>query len=329
MINNKKTNPILFWLGAILLVSFAILMLSKVYESKIPKIVEEINNGAIGAILTAIITVFLLSRQTEINISIEKSSKVFEKKLEIYEKFLDRLNHIIKDNKIGDEEENELLFQLAIIETHTKGENTNKIVEHLNSIIILLRPDEDDNKVVINKEGLSNALFDIVGIFQEELYGERLRADGLKTLHSNVKEVIHNVEEAKEKWAKTVFNNFEEYEKRQKERGTTPKIIQLIREIDTDIKRTFDNVQVKMSPTNYSFWIGKPARNNKFFSVTPEKDKLYTYFDKRIFGVIPTNAGSQSSWPNQFYITYSTFSEYEKQIKELAREVYNSKAKNG
>lgn len=75
--NSKKR--LLFWLGMVLMLSITILIFSKVYEGVIPKLVKSINNGAIGAILTAIITVFLLSQQSESEEIREKNSKVFEK----------------------------------------------------------------------------------------------------------------------------------------------------------------------------------------------------------------------------------------------------------
>ena len=58
------SKKIYAWLGILLSISLSLFVLDKVYEDALPKIIEEINNGAIGAILTAIVTVFLLQGQT-------------------------------------------------------------------------------------------------------------------------------------------------------------------------------------------------------------------------------------------------------------------------
>lgn len=172
----------------------------------------ELASGAIETILTIIITMLLLKKQTENETEREKTSKVFEKKLEIYDKFLKTLRDIIQDKKIDDKEENELLFQLAIIETHTKGIHTDEISKQLNNIIALLKPNEND-EVVINKNELSTNLFGIVGVFQQELYGIKLRTTDLTILNSNVKTIIAEIQESKEKWAKITYNDFDNYKK--------------------------------------------------------------------------------------------------------------------
>ncbi len=65
----------------IFLISLTIFVFANVYNIlPLPKIVEEINSAAIGAILTAVITVFLLGQQFETEEKKEKQSKVFEKR---------------------------------------------------------------------------------------------------------------------------------------------------------------------------------------------------------------------------------------------------------
>ena len=61
---------------------------------------HELASGAIGAILTVIVTMFLLEKQTGSEEIKAKNSKVFEKKLEIYDEFLKLLHKIILDKKI-------------------------------------------------------------------------------------------------------------------------------------------------------------------------------------------------------------------------------------
>ena len=97
MIMSKK---IYAWLGILLSVSLSLFILDKIYDDSIPKIIEEINNGAIGAILTAIVTVFLLQGQTATEEERDKNLTVFEKKQEVYHQFLEKLKDIVEDGKV-------------------------------------------------------------------------------------------------------------------------------------------------------------------------------------------------------------------------------------
>ena len=74
---NKKLISVLTVLAVI---SISLLVFGMVYQNQLPKIVEEINNSSIGAILTAIITVLLLSQQSSTEEIKEKNVKVFEEK---------------------------------------------------------------------------------------------------------------------------------------------------------------------------------------------------------------------------------------------------------
>ena len=82
--------------------SLSLFILDKIYDDSIPKIIEEINNGAIGAILTAIVTVFLLQGQTATEEERDKNLTVFEKKQEVYHQFLEKLKDIVEDGKSTD-----------------------------------------------------------------------------------------------------------------------------------------------------------------------------------------------------------------------------------
>ncbi|WP_107960878.1 hypothetical protein [Neisseria cinerea] len=85
------SKKLLSFLGTCLSITLSLFVFSMIYENTLPKIVENINNSAIGAILTAIVTVFLLQGQTAQEEQRDKSLKVFEKKQEIYHGFLDKL----------------------------------------------------------------------------------------------------------------------------------------------------------------------------------------------------------------------------------------------
>ena len=57
-------SKLLIGLATLLAISLSIFIFNAIYQNELPKIVEEINNSAIGAIFTAIVTVFLLQGQT-------------------------------------------------------------------------------------------------------------------------------------------------------------------------------------------------------------------------------------------------------------------------
>ena len=137
------SRKILIALGALLVISLSLFVFNLIYQNELPKIVENINNSAIGAIFTAIITVFLLQGQTATEEERDKNLSVFEKKQEVFHNFLEKLKEIVQDGKItisirddAKEGENidelkELLFQLSYIQMHTHEDNTDKIFKHI------------------------------------------------------------------------------------------------------------------------------------------------------------------------------------------------------
>lgn len=193
MFKDKRLIKIFYVLSIFLLLSLCILIFSLIYQGELPKIVEEINNSAIGAILTAIITVFLLSQQTSSEEIKERNSKVFEKKLEIYERFLAELDNIIQDNVISGEYTNEkskdeiksLIFQLANIKMHTKSENVDLIFGSVTKLIGTLEDYNNGENNILNYQTITKEIFNIVEIFQKELYGSQLGATNI-----NINDII-------------------------------------------------------------------------------------------------------------------------------------------
>ena len=94
------SRKILIALGALLVISLSLFVFNLIYQNELPKIVENINNSAIGAIFTAIITVFLLQGQTATEEERDKNLSVFEKKQEVFHNFLEKLKEIVQDGKI-------------------------------------------------------------------------------------------------------------------------------------------------------------------------------------------------------------------------------------
>lgn len=73
------SKKLLILLATLFAVSFSLFVFAQVYQGELPKLAEEINNSAIGAILTAIVTVFLLQGQTASEENRDRNLKVFEK----------------------------------------------------------------------------------------------------------------------------------------------------------------------------------------------------------------------------------------------------------
>lgn len=190
--NKKKSftqSKLFIVLSTLLIISLSIFIFSLLYQNELPKIVEEINNSAIGAILTAIVTVFLLQGQTATEEERDKNLSVFEKKQEVYHNFLEKLKGIIMDGEIkiaqygedADMRENvdelkELLFELGYIQMHTSEENTKKIFTKVSDIIKALS--DFSSEGIAQQQllpqfygSLSEHLFEIVSVLKSDLYG--------------------------------------------------------------------------------------------------------------------------------------------------------------
>ena len=61
----KRFKKYWFYLLLAISISLTILVINNINDQLIPKIIQDINSGVIGAILTTIITLILLSNQNE------------------------------------------------------------------------------------------------------------------------------------------------------------------------------------------------------------------------------------------------------------------------
>ena len=190
-------------LGALFVISLSIFIFNSIYQNQLPKIVEEINNSAIGAILTAIVTVFLLQGQTATEEERERNLSVFEKKQEVFHNFLEKLKEIVQDGKItismrdnAQEGENidelkELLFQLSYIQMHTHEDNTDKIFKHIANIIQQMNEFETagNDKQALMAEfytNFSQELFGIITVLKSDLY----KVDSKPIPPENIKSIL-------------------------------------------------------------------------------------------------------------------------------------------
>jgi len=182
----RTKNLWLYGIIAFSLFFIASSVLFRIFELDI--LPSQFFGALIGVVITAIITVLLLQGQTANEERRERSIKVFEKKQDIYYKFLEQLKEIIKDGQItiaaqaknnnldqNVDELKELLFQLGYIQMHTSEENADKIFERVVNIIQLMNDfntEGQDKQKSLPKfyASLSEELFSIVSILKNDLY---------------------------------------------------------------------------------------------------------------------------------------------------------------
>ncbi len=164
----KQENRRILIIGlSVLLAISGLLLIGTAYGYfELPKLVEEINNAAIGAIITAFITVMLLTQQTTSEEIKERNSKVFEKKLGFVETFLEALKNVIEDNQISDNEVNGLMFQLSYLRLHCSDDTVDSVLDLMGKL-------KDELDIADPRErvkGVSGTLTQIVTIFRMEIY---------------------------------------------------------------------------------------------------------------------------------------------------------------
>ena len=100
-----------------------------------------------GALIAAIITLFLLKGQTEVEADREKDSIVFKEKLRIYQGFLRKLCDVVKDMEITPQEEIDLQFQVSYIAMHTDSVAIKTISEQVRDIVVDIRNNVGGKKI--------------------------------------------------------------------------------------------------------------------------------------------------------------------------------------
>ena len=159
-------NKLLIALALFLAISLSLFVFSIIYEGEMPKLVENINNSAIGAIFTAIITVFLLLGQTETEEDKERNVKVFEKKSELFNNFIEELWKVWEDRNITLEELSHLLKLVSKdIIPYTKPESAKSILNSLNAIASEVNTQEN----TINKKHIQIHIYAIINTLSDEI----------------------------------------------------------------------------------------------------------------------------------------------------------------
>lgn len=169
----KNLKPIWIYLTIGLLISLTILIIQNIngHEKDFPKIVFDINSGVIGAILTTIITLLLLSNQTEIQELQTKNSVIYEEKLKLFIEFLNTLSKSLEDGKLTPTEMKTIIFAYSSIRLHLSSEGAEKIEAAIKSIDgEFFYVDENQIPRFDKYIELFNS---IINVFRQELYADK------------------------------------------------------------------------------------------------------------------------------------------------------------
>ena len=191
-----KSTRLISLLFIIVFVS-ACLLLVFIEEGNIPGIstsgaIAAIISAAISVLLTASVTSELLKSQSDSEEIKEQNIKIFEKKITIYQNFLEKLHDIVSKKKISEDDVNELLFQISYVSMHAKPGHVKNVFLKLQESISLINGDVDDQvrkKRVYEKQKkslcangssyttdgyynqLANSIFAVVKELRNDLYG--------------------------------------------------------------------------------------------------------------------------------------------------------------
>ena len=181
----KKTITLIVVLGLAVLF-FIGSVLYKVYEFEF--FPAPFYGALMGVLITAVVTYVLLTGQTDSETKKEISTKKFEKKLETYQKFLDKLCDILKqEDKICEKDLKELIFQIGLVRMHTKGENVSKLFKAISKIVVNItekhkNTSNTNNDPSENIQNLTEHIMEVIQILQGELYTDK---EYIGTLKSN------------------------------------------------------------------------------------------------------------------------------------------------
>jgi len=185
----KRFKKYWFYLLLALSISLTILVINDINDPLIPQIIQDINSGVIGAILTTIITLILLSNQTENQENLTKNSVVYEEKLKIFNVFLDTIGQCLEDGKLTAAETKKIIHSFSVLRIHISTSNAIKIENAIASI------DNSffyyDENSVPNLSKLIELYTEIANVFRAELYGENQGERLIAFDFENLKKVLY------------------------------------------------------------------------------------------------------------------------------------------
>lgn len=121
----------------------------------------------VGTVITAIITILLLQGQTQTEENKERNVKVFEKKSELFNNFIEKLWEVWEDRNVSLEELNMLLKLVSKdIIPYASPENSQRIIGELNRIAEKTNP---DNESTPSTDTVQQSIFSIINILSKEI----------------------------------------------------------------------------------------------------------------------------------------------------------------
>ena len=190
----KRFKKYWFYLLLALSISLTVMVINDINDQLIPKIIQDINSGVLGAILTTIITLILLSNQTESQENLTKSSVVYEEKLKIFNSFLDTIGTSLEDGKLTAQEVSKIIQSFSILRMHVSIENALKLEKTISTIDNSLFYHDENSLPNIDK--LVALYTELSNVFQYELYGEKAESN-LKIFDvENFKRILYRPRES-------------------------------------------------------------------------------------------------------------------------------------
>jgi hypothetical protein len=185
----EKYKKYWIYLFLMLSISLTILVINNINSSVIPQIIQDINSGVIGAILTTIITLLLLSNQTESQENLTKSSVVYEEKLKIFNSFLETIGNCLEDGKLTAQETSKIIHSFSILRIHISTKNSKLLETAISSIDNSFFFFDENNVPNLNR--LIELYNKITNVFREELYGTESKEQLNPFDFSNLKNVLY------------------------------------------------------------------------------------------------------------------------------------------
>ena len=179
MAKNKFSFSKILWISVYLVIVIFVVaifaVLSKIFSSQ--ELLIQIMAVVLSVVFTAVVTNTLLTGQSEQEEAKDKSSKVFEKKISIYQDFLAKLCDVVKDGVITKQEAVELEFATSYLAMHMDSKDVEALISEIKGIIDSMGPQAVADGVRSSTPFDSANLFRIVAIFKNDLYKEGTKLD--------------------------------------------------------------------------------------------------------------------------------------------------------
>jgi hypothetical protein len=167
----KKYKKTWNYLILALVISLTIIVINNINNHLIPLIIQDINSGVIGAILTTIITMVLLSNQSENQELSTKNSVVYEEKLKVFNEFISVLGKALADGQLTSNEIQNIIFSFSCLRIHISERSSNEIEKAVKSIDSTLFYVDENGVPDIDK--YVNLYTIITNSLREELYPDQ------------------------------------------------------------------------------------------------------------------------------------------------------------